>query len=324
MLRRLRYYIRQFIQLARQQGGRAAFAKVLEMVWRRRLFLQFASEWMEFHLIAPRRSALATVRSVTAGAVPLDAATRPHLLLYSSFDPRSRVGEHVQAQVQAYHAAGFCTVFTTTSDELPPAELEKLAPYCAVMMHRRNIGIDFGSWKAGYDWLHSTADGTAYLDKVETVLLANDSCYGPFADLAPFIATMRDAPNAVYGMTRSLEISPYLQSYFLHFGRNVVARGLFARYMRYVRLLRTKLGVGRFLEIGGSTFLEAHGVPLRAFVDAADEPVRTILRQYDLTDPIRDPAGRVFLEMGLTPFHKRSNDLFAPSGASTCADPVSQ
>jgi lipopolysaccharide biosynthesis protein len=162
----------------------------------------------------------------------------------------------------------------------------------------------------------ATPSGALLLDGADSVLLANDSCYGPFHPIRPFVERMRRAPNRVFGITRSLEIRPYLQSYFLHFGGEVVGRGVFRDYMRrHVRLLGTKDAAARFLEVGGSVFLEQRGVVLEAMIDASVEPAKSILAKHDLLDPIRDPAGRELLELGLTPFHKRSNDQLAnPAG----------
>lgn len=309
MLERCRYYLERGTAALRADGGLSALRQFAGFLVRRWFFLQLAWESVEFHLIAPRRSALATLRMATRGAIPLATAPRD-LLLYSSFDAESRIREHVITQLRAYHAVGFCTIFITASPGLAQQDIALLHPWCAAILHRDNVGIDFGSWKTGYEWLQGEPEGRQYLGALDTALLANDSCYGPFHDLAPFIHRMRATPAAVYGITKSLEIRPYLQSYFLHFGRDVVANGVFTQFMERIRLLGTKLAVARYFEIGGSVFLERRQVPLRALVDASEEPVREIMRQLRMTDPIRDPAGQTFLQMGLTPFHKRSNDLF--------------
>jgi hypothetical protein len=309
MRARFRYYLGRGAAAVRADGALSALRQFTAFLVRRWFFLQLAWESLEFHLIAPRRSALATLRMATRGTIPLATVPR-NLLLYSSFDAESRIHEHVIAQLRAYHVVGFCTIFITTSPHLTQQDIDLLHPWCAAILHRDNVGIDFGSWKTAYEWMQGEPEGRQYLGTLDTALLANDSCYGPFHDLAPFISRMRSAPSAVYGITKSLEIRPYLQSYFLHFGRDVVANGVFTQFMEHIRLLGTKLAVARYLEIGGSVFLDRRQVPLRALVDASEEPVREIMRQLRMADPIRDPAGQTFLQMRLTPFHKRSNDPF--------------
>ena len=318
MIRRVAYYWQRIRTLRRQHGTRHLTRVLWASLCRHWFFTRFAWHWLEFYLFAPHRSALRTVRRAVLGEVPVpsDDHAPIHLLFYASFDRASAVGEHVSAQLRAHHEAGFHIVFVTTSTEFDAQAEAAVRPYCMAAIHRKNIGIDFGSWKAGYEWLKGTPGGPACLHRANTVLLANDSCYGPFHSMLPSWTQMRNAPNAVYGITRSLEIRPYLQSYYLHFGTEVVARGLFREFMtRHVRLLATKDAVARFLEVGGSAFLERRGVPLMALIDAAEEPARGILKKHQLLDPIRDPAGREFLEMGLTPFHKRSNTLHDPSRA---------
>lgn len=309
MFDRFRHYCQRATTILRAEGGLSVLRQFAAFLVRRWFFLQLVWELIEFHLIAPRRSALATLRKATRGAIPFATAPR-NLLLYCSFDAESQIREHVIAQLRAYHAAGFCTVFITTSPHLAQQDIDLLHPWCAAILHRHNVGIDFGSYKTAYEWLQGEPEGRQYLATLDTALLANDSCYGPFHDLAPFIDRMRSATSTVYGITKSLEIRPYLQSYFLHFGRDVVAGKVFGQYMDNLRLLSTKLAVARFFEVGGSAFLEQRGVPLRALVDVSEEPARTVMKQLGARDPIRDPAGKTFLSMGLTPFHKRSNDLY--------------
>lgn len=311
MIRRISYYFLRARILIRQKGALALLRELWAFACRHWFLTQFAWHWFEYHVVAPRRSAVATIRRVARGDVSLSAAPGQHVLLYASFDLHDRIGDHVKAQLAAYHEAGFRTVFVTTSAMFDDVAEAAVRPYCVASIHRSNIGIDFGSWRTGYDWLLRTPEGPAMLEHAESVLLANDSCYGPFRPMLPFLERMRAAPTVVYGMTLSLEIRPYLQSYFLHFGRAIVARGLFREYMTVlVRLLGTKVAVARFLEVGGSAFLDERGVALQALVHAGEEPARSVLARHDLLDPVRDPAGREFVDRGLTPLHKRSNDLF--------------
>jgi len=318
MMARLSYYLLRIRILKRQRGVGPFLRELWSTLGRHWFFTRFAWHWVEYHWLAPKRVALATVRQVVMGDVLYpDPGQRPiHLLLYASFDRDGRIGVHVVDQLRAYHEAGFSTVFCTTSATMDAEAEAALRPYCMAAIRRDNVGIDFGSWKAAYEWLLATPSGALLLDGADSVLLANDSCYGPFHPIRPFVERMRRAPNRVFGITRSLEIRPYLQSYFLHFGGEVVGRGVFRDYMRrHVRLLGTKDAAARFLEVGGSVFLEQRGVVLEAMIDASVEPAKSILAKHDLLDPIRDPAGRELLELGLTPFHKRSNDQLAnPAG----------
>ncbi|MEI6739319.1 MAG: rhamnan synthesis F family protein [Gemmatimonadaceae bacterium] len=316
-MQRLRYYLLRARRLMDQHGLAGVGRELWAFLCRHWFFTEFLWHWVEFHGVAPRRSAMATIRRTVLGDVPLTPEPRQPLLLYASFDATGVIGAHVRAQLAAYHEAGFRTVFVTTSANFEAAAEAAVRPYCVAAIHRRNLGIDFGSWKTGYEWLRSTPSGAALLEHAEVVLLANDSCYGPFHPLGPVLDRMRAAPDAVYGITRSHEIRPYLQSYFLHFGRQLVASGIFRAFMtQQVRLLGTKVAVARFLEVGGSVWLERHGVPLHALIDSAEEPARTLLARHGLLDPIRDPVGRALLDLGLTPFHKRSNDLLHGGGSA--------
>ncbi|WP_419728604.1 rhamnan synthesis F family protein [Lichenicola sp.] len=81
---------------------------------------------------------------------------------------------------------------------------------------RPNSGLDFGAWQ------HLVERGCA--DGADTVLLANDSVFGPLQPLAPIVAGMMSRNADVWGMVESRESSWHLQSWFLCFKAAAFAR----------------------------------------------------------------------------------------------------
>jgi lipopolysaccharide biosynthesis protein len=77
---------------------------------------------------------------------------------------------------------------------------------------RENTGRDFGSWQWGLREIPA-------LTAADTLLLANDSVFGPLFDLGEVFAAMQAEGADVWGITDSLETRWHLQSYFLCLSR---------------------------------------------------------------------------------------------------------
>ena len=132
------------------------------------------------------------------------------ICLFAHYDPRHRIRPHVLGYLTALREAGYNVVVACSGDRLPPDD-DRDAVYAtgASLFFRINQGLDFGAWQ---DLIRA-----GYADGAETVLLANDSVFGPFADLAPIISRMCARRLDVWGMVESLQIGWHLQSWFLHF-----------------------------------------------------------------------------------------------------------
>ena len=148
-----------------------------------------------------------SLRSVHPGHVPLAGAQR--VAVYIHYAPLPAVSRMVMAQLQAYRDEGFAIVFVTMAPGLPEAALPALEACCAMVVHRRNHGLDFGAWHDVLPLVLAQAAGPREL------LLANDSLCGPFRPLGPALRAMRAAPEGLYGLTENLAPRPHLQSYFL-------------------------------------------------------------------------------------------------------------
>ncbi len=130
--------------------------------------------------------------------------------LFAQFHPRHRIRNHVLHYVSHLQACGFQTVVACSGDRLPPPEdRAALRATGAQMVFRPNLGLDFGAWR------HLVREG--YAEGADEVLLANDSVFGPFADLRPIIKRMQAKRFDVWGMIESWQHRWHLQSWFLHF-----------------------------------------------------------------------------------------------------------
>jgi lipopolysaccharide biosynthesis protein len=128
--------------------------------------------------------------------------------LFAHYNPRHRIRPHILHYLKALRASGFDVVVACSGHRLPPnADREAVYETGAALIFRNNLGFDFGAWR---DLIRE-----GYADGAEAVLLANDSVFGPFADLAPIISRM--SAKDAWGMVESLQSGWHLQSWFLHF-----------------------------------------------------------------------------------------------------------
>src|SRR5579875_1233723 len=100
--------------------------------------------------------------------------------LFAQYHPRQRLRQPVLHYIRALRECGYLVFVAAAGDGPPPAEdRAALEATGAVLLPRPNRGLDFASWQ--YLIREGCADGA------DRVLLANDSVFGPFYPLQPFI-----------------------------------------------------------------------------------------------------------------------------------------
>ncbi len=105
--------------------------------------------------------------------------------------------------------SGFTIVFVSMAERIPEAEWQAVRQLCALVVQRRNFGLDFGAWR---DLLPEVR---RRWQAPEELLLVNDSVLGPIHPIAPLIDAMRAGGDGLFGLTESLQGGPHLQSYML-------------------------------------------------------------------------------------------------------------
>ena len=114
---------------------------------------------------------------------------------------------------------------------------------------RPNHGLDFGAWQ------HLIRLGCA--DRADTILLANDSVFGPVSELAPIFDTMQARGRDVWGMVESHEVSWHLQSWFICLKASSMARPAIARVFDLPFSQMSKAEIILHGEIGLGTAIRA-------------------------------------------------------------------
>lgn len=202
-----------------------------------------ASRWTKGWLglgLSYFRSTRQTVFAWPEGTIKLGK----RVALFSHFDRRGQVHEHVLHYVRALAASGLSVVFVTNAGKLQPEALARLKEVCAGILIRRNIGYDFGGWKEALERLGLPRADT------EMVLLANDSVYGPLRDLGDIFAAIDFDQADIWGLTESWQTLYHLQSYFLAAGPRVLASPAWRTFWAEVRPIPFKHVLIRRYEIG--------------------------------------------------------------------------
>ncbi len=167
------------------------------------------------------RRLIATVRSRRSEAAPVSqqfvSSDRAdvlgggeHLCIFAHYDPNNDISEYVFYYLERLRAIGFTIFFVSSIKEaaLPPDRYERLLKNCRRTLFRVNRGWDFQSWK---DALTQTD-----LNRVQHLLLANDSVYAPLFGLNELFTAMMARPELdFWGITDSYENGWHLQSYFV-------------------------------------------------------------------------------------------------------------
>ncbi len=196
----------------------------------------------------------APVEEIVAGNASFAGAKK--VAVFCHYDVAGDVSPATVQYVAALAAAQHIVVFVSTAPELEERALEVLKTHCALILRRKNVGYDFGSWKVGLEHVPSKAD-------LDSLIIANDSVLGPFAPLEPYIDRC-DASSDVWGFTDSGERGWHLQSYFVLFRQTALRHPAFARFWRGVLMARSKHWAIRAGELRLSRELMRAGLRMRA------------------------------------------------------------
>lgn len=164
--------------------------------------------------------------------------------LFVHFDGQGAVRRHVLDYVTALHDAGFSVVFVTNSGRLRDDSMAALQAVCASVLVRRNIGYDFGAMREGLERLQLPRPET------ETLVIANDSVYGPLRPLDEVLARVDLDVADLWGATESWQRRYHLQSFFLVAGRAAMTNPAWHAFWKGVRPVRSKHWVVSRYEVG--------------------------------------------------------------------------
>ncbi len=163
------------------------------------------------------------LRRVFDGGDP-NASSRRYAV-YVTYDKHSLVADYVVDQLSALVRLGYRVVFVSASPKLAEENVAKVARHCWRILHRRNIGHDFGGYKDGVRQI-------GRLETLEALILMNDSCYGPLVDLDAVEKCARASDANLWGITDSWQSNYHVQSYFLRIDSHALNSAAFRRFWK--------------------------------------------------------------------------------------------
>jgi lipopolysaccharide biosynthesis protein len=159
--------------------------------------------------------------------------------------------------VEQLDRSGFAVIIVSNSPKLDATAVESLLPRCALVLHRHNIGYDFGAWRDGILQIPDIA-------ALDQLLITNDSVFGPLQDLNTVLERCDTTQGDVWGITESFDTRFHLQSYFLLFNKPVLCSKNFPNFWNKMRYIENKRVVIFQYEIGLSQMLVKQGFRVRA------------------------------------------------------------
>lgn len=216
------------------------------------------------------------------------------IAIFCHYDRRGRVHDYVLHYLSELLKAGFEIIFVSNSSQPIHENLRSLLPLCGLVLHRKNLGYDFGAYKDGFF-------AVPELSQLDELIFANDSVYGPFCDLAPLLARCDDSA-AIWGITDSWDRRFHLQTYFLLFKKRALSDPRILDFWHKVRYFQSKRLIIQKYEINLTQEAIRGGLrcsalfPHRQVAEAVTSAVinNKLLQREDISEQHRAYLLRVF------------------------------
>jgi hypothetical protein len=195
------------------------------------------------------RSRTPRIRRQWAGARSLQTAGKVAILVHFTRD--GRFLSYFRYLLRELDRAGFAVIIVSNARKLDLKAIDALLPHCAALIHRHNVGYDFGAWRDGLSLIPDYR-------KLDRLVLTNDSVFGPLQDLGAAIEQCDPERADVWGVTDCYSGRYHLQSYFLVFNRMALESKVFNKFWRTMRYIENKRVVIYKYEIGLS-----QAIPIR-------------------------------------------------------------
>ncbi len=181
----------------------------------------------------------------------------------------SYVLRYIKALRQVTDFIVFCA-----DNELGDSDLDELRPYVNHFIVGRHNEYDFGSYKRGLEYLQNSGQQ----NNLDSIVLCNDSCYGPITDFQTIFSSMESRNLDFWGITRNVQYEEHLQSYFLVFTKGVFCDHSFANFFAQVTKHDSVDEVIKNYEVTLTKRLERRGYKWGSFLNHESDIFRRLSR----------------------------------------------
>lgn len=154
--------------------------------------------------------------------------------IVASWSQDARMSLSLSRYLHALSECGFTPVVVSVSQVSGPLLWPHGLPDNTVVVRRRNVGYDFGSWSAALEALPQVR-------RAKHVLLTNDSMAGPFWALDQIVERATQSNAGLVGLTDTFQIGRSIQSYFMMFNGGILNAPEWRRFFRSVRAQKEKM-----------------------------------------------------------------------------------
>ena len=193
------------------------------------------------------------------------------LAIFSHFDAENEIKEDVLYYLESL--SNFTDIlFVSTAENLSEETIKVIEPYCRDIIVKKNIGYDFGAWKTGLDYIGDD------INHYESLILCNDSVYGPLFDLDAIMTSMKSYD--FWSMTDNYEIEYHLQSYFVVYNKTAFTHPVFQAFWENFKIYEDKQTLIEHNEIGFSQDMMRTGLSYHSYYSVKDKNYVNVLQYH--------------------------------------------
>ena len=151
------------------------------------------------------------------------------LTLFSFYDPSNTVDLYVVHYL--LELSKVSDIIFSSDCVLNNKELKKVKSITPHIVNTKHGEYDFGSHKRSLEYAKSLGILKAY----DWLILANDSCFGPFTELLPIFQKMESRKLDFWGFTHNtVDRTPHIQSYFVSLKKEVIKSKIFTSHLNSI------------------------------------------------------------------------------------------
>ena len=213
---------------------------------------------------------------------------KKRIAIFAHYDKDSIIDDYVVFYLKALRKVSHRIIFVSDC-QLVEVEKDKLIGIADVVISQPHGEYDFGSYKRGF--LYAKEKGL--FEDAHELILANDSCYGPFYPLEKVFEKMDEKSCDFWGITenkfgikktffgyRKTNIN-HLQSYFLVLKKNIFTSDVFVDFIKTVKKEKNKSDIIFNYEIGLSKLLQQNNFKKGVLVNAAQKTFNPSICDWD-------------------------------------------
>ena len=195
-------------------------------------------------------------------------------VVFAHYDKDELVDDYVIYYLKSLKETAQNIIFVSCGN-LSDEEKSKLDGIVSHIIAERHEEYDFGSYKRGFFYLKENN----LLENIDELVLANDSCFGPFYPFTEIFTEMEKKDCDFWGITKNnfgyrkvpnhfFVRRPHIQSYFIVLKNNTFKSDDFTNFMKSIKPENNKCVVVSNYEIGLSEMLVEMGFRYDVYIDA--------------------------------------------------------